>query len=84
MSGLFLLAQPADREWVPCKISAVERVQVISRLQVNEGKALLSAALDRFGIFLGPADVLEPALYRGELVGVIADYQALGRQMHLL
>ncbi|BCX68905.1 LysR family transcriptional regulator [Pseudomonas izuensis] len=82
--GYAYWSRPADREWVFCKGSAVERVQVGSRLQVNESKALLSAALDGFGIVLGPQDFLEPALRSGELVRVLADYQAPGRPMHLL
>ncbi|WP_205891097.1 LysR family transcriptional regulator [Pseudomonas frederiksbergensis] len=82
--GYAYWSRPADREWVFCKGSAVERVQVVSRLQVNESKALLSAALDGFGIVLGPEDFLEPALRSGELVRLLADYEAPSRQMHLL
>ncbi len=82
--GYAYWSRPADREWVFCKGSAVERVQVGSRLQVNESKALLSAALDGFGIVLGPEDFLEPALRSGGLVRLFADYQASSRQMHLL
>lgn len=82
--GYAYWSRPADREWVFCKGSAVEQVQVASRLQVNESKALLSAALDGFGIVLGPEDFLEPALRSGELVRLLADYEAPSRQMHLL
>ncbi|MFJ2685042.1 LysR family transcriptional regulator [Pseudomonas sp. NPDC087342] len=82
--GYAYWARPADREWVFCKGSTVERVQVASRLHVNESKALLSAALDGFGIVLGPKDFLEPALRSGELVRLLADYEAPSRQMHLL
>ncbi|NWD77363.1 LysR family transcriptional regulator [Pseudomonas gingeri] len=82
--GYVYWSRPADREWVFCKGAAVERVQVSSRLQVNESKALLSAALDGFGVLLGPEDFLEPALRSGELVRLLADYQAPSRQMHLL
>ena len=82
--GYAYWSRPADREWVFCKDSVVERVQVASRLQVNESKALLSAALDGFGIVLGPEDFLEPSLRSGELVRLLADYEAPSRQMHLL
>lgn len=41
--------------------------KVASRLQVNESKALLSAALDGFGIVLGAEDFLEPVLRNDEL-----------------
>ncbi len=74
--GYAYWSRPADREWVFCKGSAVERVQVVSRLQVNESKALLSAALDGFGIVLGPEDFLEPALRSGELVRLLADLRS--------
>lgn len=82
--GYAYWSRPADREWVFCKGSVVERVPVHSRLQVNESKALLSAALDGFGIVLGPEDFLAPAVGSGELVRLLVDYDAPSRQMHLL
>jgi DNA-binding transcriptional LysR family regulator len=77
-------SRPTDREWVFCKGSKVERVQVVSRLRVNESRALLSAALDGFGIVLGPLIFLEPALRSGELVRVLPDYEAPSRPLHML
>lgn len=77
-------SQPTDREWVFCKGSTVARVQVASRLRVNESRALLSAALDGFGIVLGPLIFLEPALRSGELVRVLPDYEAPSRPLHML
>jgi DNA-binding transcriptional LysR family regulator len=59
-------------------------VQVASRLQINESKALMSAALDGFGIVLGAEDFLRPALARGELVRVLPDFDAPSRPMHLV
>jgi DNA-binding transcriptional LysR family regulator len=50
----------------------------------NESKALLSAALDGFGIVLGPQDFPEPALRSGALVRLFADFEAPSRPMHLL
>jgi DNA-binding transcriptional LysR family regulator len=82
--GYAYWSRPADREWQFCKGSAVHKVQVASRLQVNESKALLSAALDGFGVVLGPEDFLEPALRSGELVRLLADFEAPSRHMHLL
>lgn len=82
--GYAYWSRPTDREWVFCKGSAVERVQVASRLRVNESKALLSAALDGFGIILGADALLEPALRNGQLVRLLADYEAPSRPMHLL
>lgn len=82
--GYAYWSRPADREWLFCKGSTVHKVQVTSRLQVNESKALLSAALDGFGIVLGPEDFLQPALQSGELVRLLADFEAPSRHMHLL
>lgn len=82
--GYAYWSRPADREWQFCKGSTVHKVQVTSRLQVNESKALLSAALDGFGIVLGPEDFLQPALQSGELVRLLTDFEAPSRHMHLL
>ena len=77
-------ARPTAREWQFRKGTQQHSVQVNSRLQVNESKALLTAALDGFGIVLGPLDFLQPALQRGELVQLLSDYEAPSREMHLL
>lgn len=82
--GYAYWSRPADREWVFCQGAVIHRIPVTSRLQVNESKALLSAALDGFGIVLGPEDFLAPALRSGELVRLFADYEAPSRHMHLL
>jgi DNA-binding transcriptional LysR family regulator len=82
--GYAYWSRPADREWVFCRGADVLRIPVASRLQVNESKALLSAALDGFGIVLGPADFLAPALQSGALVRLFADFEAPSRPMHLL
>jgi len=82
--GYAYWSRPADREWLFDQGSTQHKVQVSSRLQVNESKALMSAALDGFGIVLGPEDFLRPALERGELVRLLPDFAAPSRQMHLL
>jgi DNA-binding transcriptional LysR family regulator len=82
--GYAYWSRPADHEWSFFNGAQVERVPVRSRLHVNESKALLSAAIDGFGIVLGPADFLEPALRRGELVRLLEGFEAPSRPMHLL
>lgn len=82
--GYAYWSRPADREWSFYEGSILHKVRVSSRLQVNESKALMSAALDGFGIVLGPQDFLLPALERGELVRLLPDFAAPSRQMHLL
>jgi DNA-binding transcriptional LysR family regulator len=82
--GYAYWSRPADREWQFCNGAEVRTVPVTSRLHVNESKALLSAAVDGFGIVLGPADFLDPALRTGELVRLLDGFEAPSRQMHLL
>lgn len=82
--GYVFWSRPADREWVFQQGSVVSRVQVSSRLQVNESRALMSAALDGFGIVLGPEDFLRGALERGELVRVLPEFDPPNRPMHLV
>ena len=82
--GYAYWSRPADREWSFYQGSTQHKVQVASRLRVNESKALMSAALDGFGVVLGPEDFLRPALKNGELVQLLPDFEAPSRQMHLL
>lgn len=82
--GYAYWSRPADNQWQFRRDGQVQEVQVRSRLQVNESKALLSAAVDGFGIVLGPADFLEPARAAGELVQLLPGYEAPSRAMHLL
>ena len=82
--GYAYWSRPADREWQFFKGSQAYSVPVSSRLHVNESKALLSAAVDGFGIVLGPADFLQPALRAGELVQLLEGFEAPSRAMHLL
>lgn len=82
--GYAYWSRPVDHEWSFFNGAEVERVPVSSRLHVNESKALLSAAIDGYGIVLGPADFLQPALRRGELVRLLEGFEAPSRQMHLL
>ncbi|AUG04886.1 LysR family transcriptional regulator [Pseudomonas sp. 09C 129] len=82
--GYAYWSRPADNQWQFRHDGQIHEVQVRSRLQVNESKALLSAAVDGFGIVLGPADFLEPARAAGELVQLLPGYEAPSRAMHLL
>ncbi|WP_426136538.1 LysR family transcriptional regulator [Pseudomonas sp. PWP3-1b2] len=82
--GYAFWSRPADREWVFYHGTVAHKVPVASRLQINESRALMSAALDGFGIVLGPEDFLRVALARGELVRVLPDYAAPSRTMHLV
>jgi DNA-binding transcriptional LysR family regulator len=54
------------------------------RLHINDGKALLRAALDGFGIALGAEVAVRDDLAAGRLVRVLPDYAGPSRQMHLI
>jgi DNA-binding transcriptional LysR family regulator len=82
--GYVYWSRPADNHWQFSQGAQTYSVSARSRLQVNETKALLSAALDGFGIVLGPADFLQPSLTAGHLVRLLPGYEGPTRPMHLL
>lgn len=82
--GYAYWARPADSQWQFHQDGKEYNVPVSSRLQVNESRALTLAALEGFGIVLGPRIFLAQALASGQLVQVLPDYQAPSRPMHLL
>lgn len=57
---------------------------VNGRLQVNDWKGLLRAALEGFGITLGYEAALTEALSTGRLVRILPDYDGPSRPIHLL
>ncbi|MFQ6593410.1 MULTISPECIES: LysR family transcriptional regulator [Pseudomonas] len=82
--GYAYWSRPADRKWLFHQGAATHEVAVSSRLRINESRALMSAALDGFGIVLGPEDFLRTALASGELVRVLPAFDAPSRPMHLV
>lgn len=62
----------------------VHAVQVRSRFQVNDGRVLLSAALDGHGIILQPEAVVRDDLDAGRLVPILPAYMTPSRPMHVL
>ncbi len=82
--GYAFWSRPAEREWVFYQGTTVHKVRVASRLQVNESRGLMTAALDGFGIVLGPEDFLRTALAKGELVRVLPGFETPSRSMHLV
>ena len=71
-------------EWVFTKDGRSRAVTIASRLQVNDGRVLVAAAVDGHGVILQPAAVVENAIGRGRLRPVLEDYQAPERTLHLL
>lgn len=82
--GYAFWSRPADRTWTFTQGPNVHHVNVRSRLQVNETKALLTAALEGFGVVLGQADFLAPALASGALIQLLPNFEAPSRPLHLL
>ena len=54
------------------------------RLQANETQALLTAALNGFGILLTPEEIIDEALSSGQLVRVLPDFTAPDYPFHLV
>jgi DNA-binding transcriptional LysR family regulator len=61
-----------------------ETVEVSYRLLVNNGQALLTAALAGLGLLLQPAALVRDAVAAGHLVPVLPDHRPVSRPMHLL
>jgi len=53
-------------------------------MRSNDWKALLHAALEGYGITLGPATILAEEIRQGRLVQVLPDYAGPARPMHVL
>lgn len=82
--GYAYWSRPADSEWQFYEAGQLLSVKVGGRLRINESKALLTAAIDGFGVLQGPADFLQTAVAAGELVPLLTEFEIPGRQMHLL
>lgn len=75
---------PADDEWHFVKDGQANMVRICGRLRVNDAKALLSAALDSFGIVLIGEDHVREPLRSGRLIQVLPGFETPSRPMHLL
>ncbi len=71
-------------EWRFTKAGRLHAVQVHSRFQVNDGRALLAAALGGHGIILQPEAVVRDDIAGGRLVQVLPGYTAPSRPLYLL
>lgn len=70
--------------WIFHKAGKAEEVRPEGRLRSNDWKALMHAALEGYGVTLGPEDVLRTEIEKGHLVRVLPDYQGPSRPMHVL
>lgn len=71
-------------EWRFGRDGIIHAVQVRSRFQVNDGRALVAAAISGHGIILQPEVVVADALAQGTLVSLLTDYVAPSRTIYLL
>lgn len=70
--------------WLFARDRKSEEVEVEGRFHSNDWKALLHAAIEGFGIVLGPQSVLAGEVEAGRLVRVLPDYEGPARPMHVL
>jgi len=77
-------SRPKMGEWRFVRDGRTHDVPIRNHLRVNNGRALLSAALDGFGIVLLAEDLVRIPLSLGLLVNVLPDFEPPSRPMHLV
>jgi DNA-binding transcriptional LysR family regulator len=70
--------------WQFTRAEQVEEIQATGRIRSNDWKMLLHAAVEGYGITLGPEGVLSGEIAAGRLVRVLPDYEGPSRPMHVL
>ncbi|MFW5403530.1 LysR family transcriptional regulator [Pectobacterium carotovorum] len=70
--------------WVFQKDGKSEEIRPQGRLFANDWNALLHAAIEGYGITLGPEVVLRKEIERGRLVQVLSDYNGPARPVHVM
>lgn len=80
--GLWSTSMPC--RWVFLNGGKTEEIRPAGRFRSNDWKALMQAAIEGYGVTLGPVDVLEDALRKGHLVRVLPGYEGPSRPMHVL
>lgn len=82
--GFAYWSQSLANTWRFTRDKQTHHVRVRGRFRVNDGKALLVAALEGCGIILGSEVALSPDIAAGRLVRLLPDFEAPSRPMHLL
>ena len=77
-------SRPMVYEWRFVRDGQAHEVRIRNRLQANDAKALLTAALDGFGVVLIAEDLVRDGLRSGQLVRILPDFETPSRPMHLL
>lgn len=70
--------------WIFYKDGKKEEVRPEGRFRSNDWKALMQAAVEGYGVTLGPEDVLNQEIKNGNLVRVLPGYEGPSRPMHVL
>ena len=70
--------------WLFSRDGRTEEVRANGRFRSNDWKALLHAAIEGFGVTLGPESILNGEIAAGRLVRVLPDYEGPARPMHIL
>lgn len=70
--------------WLFGRNGTTEEVRASGRIRSSDWKVLLHAAIEGYGITLGPCSILEAEIAAGRLVRVLPDYEGPARPMHVL
>jgi DNA-binding transcriptional LysR family regulator len=70
--------------WLFTRDGRTEEVSANGRMRSNDWKALLHAAIEGYGVTLGPESVLAAEIAAGRLVRVLPDYEGPARPMHVV
>jgi DNA-binding transcriptional LysR family regulator len=70
--------------WQFTKAGRTEEVAANGRMRSTNWKALLRAALEGYGVTLGPVGILAEEIAAGRLTQVLADYEGPSRPMYVL
>jgi DNA-binding transcriptional LysR family regulator len=76
--------RPPLTDWTFEKAGRTETVTVSGRLQVNDGRAVIQAALLGYGIVLQDHDILIREVDAGRLVHLLPDYRGPPREVHVI
>ena len=82
--GFAYWSRPLANQWRFTRDGCEHAVPVHGRFRANDGRALLQAALDGFGITLGAEAVFRPDLLSGRLARILPEYEAPWRPMHIV
>lgn len=70
--------------WLFTRDGKTDEVRATGRIRSNDWKTLLHAAIEGYGITLGPESVLSAEIAAGRLVRVLPDYEGPARPMHVV